>query len=154
MGIVSLAVCSNVVAQAPAPLAALNPPAQLSDYYPRVAWINSLMARVEIDFQPSQYSNLVKPLSLSLRNVEVLNHPDASRVADPDRYEELFIAPAARLVDRLRFNERAKEQRVMRLSVLFLLSPCNQMTHGATADYYITVCREPLVPSVDGPRYE
>ena len=138
--IVSAVACG----QAPAPMAPSTPPYPLSNYFPARGLTRDYMARVEILFQPSQVSSRVRPLSMSLAKAELILPPGNEGV-NSEQEKEPFIDAAVRVVGQLRFKEPAKELKSVRLSVLFLLTPCDQAIHDSTADYYVTICTDPLV---------
>src|SRR6478736_6794769 len=139
VGIVALGLIADAHAQVPAPL----PQGIVAkEYYPEGPRRLGHMARVVLQFQPSQFGRGVKPLSIALDRVDMATlQPEPYVNQDPIR--EMFVRAAESLVRQLLFKDVSVGQTQKRVSVLFLLEPCDQLQQDTHVDYYIVVCQEP-----------
>lgn len=138
-----LCVLGSAQAHEPAPL-----PSELDpkDFYPRGLIVRNQMALVEMKFQPSIYVPTARFLNISVDNIALMAFGDTGPV-DIDRDKEQFAESAVRLILNLRFKEPASSWETKRISILYLLTPCDQMKHAETADYILTICEEPWNPA-------
>ena len=135
----------SVSAQAPAPL---DLKVDVAEYYPTAGLALEQMARLIVQFRTSQSGYGVKPFSAALVSAELVPYKADVKPGD-DVVRESFATGAEILIRLVRFKEPVTPGVDKRLSILYLLSPCNQLTHDASADYAITICREHFVPGPD-----
>jgi len=158
VGAILLALLPTTHAQMQAPL---RESVNVVDYYPPVGFRRNVMARVVLKFRPSEYGLGVKPASITVEDIQLIPRiVDASKYPDwavsallprsedvaSGQMQERFVASAEKLVETLRFKEPATFPREQRISILYLFEPCDQLTHGSTVDYFITICTKPYEP--------